>query len=146
MKYHFKLKKESEGYSAACIELAGCRTQGNSLKELKENLEEVLNLFLSENENSTLIFKTPKEAKGKNIIAVEVDPTVALAMSLRQTRLKQGKTQTQMMEFLNIKNLSNYQRLEDPKKANPEFRTLIALVKKLPQLDLARIINSYKVA
>ena len=145
MNYHFKIIKETKGYSAECIELLGCRTQGDSLDELKDNMTEALNLFLSESENSTLIFKNPKEIKRKNVVAIEVDPAVALARSLRQTRLKQGKTQTQMMHFLNINNLSNYQRLENPKKANPEYKTLIALAQKLPQLDIGRIINSYKV-
>lgn len=145
MKYNFKITKESHGYSAECIELLGCRTEANSIEKLKDNMKEALDLFLSENEDSKLIFKDPKNIKKKNVIAVEVDPAVALAMSLRQTRLKQGKTQAQMMHFLKMKNLSNYQRLENPRKSNPEFKTLIYLAQMLPQLDLGRIINSYKV-
>lgn len=145
MKYNFKIHKESKGYWAECIELEGCRTQGHNIEELKYNMSEVLNLYLAEDEDSVLVFPKPKKIKSKNIIEVEVEPAVALAMSIRQERLKQGKTQTEMMRFLEIKNLSNYQRLENPKKANPEFKTLIALIKKLPHLDLARIINSYKV-
>lgn len=145
MKYNFKMTKELVGYSAACIELPGCRTQADTMEDLKKNMSEALNLFLAEDEDSKLIFNNAKNIKNRNIISVEVDPAVALAMTLRQVRLKQGKTQTQMMKFLNIKNLSNYQRLENPRKSNPEFRTLIALVQKLPQLDLGRIINSYKV-
>lgn len=144
MKYNFKITKESEGYSAECIELLGCRTEANSMEKLKSNMKEALDLFLSENEESKLIFKDPKNIKKKNVIAVEVDPAVALAMSLRQARLKQGKTQTQMMHFLKMKNLSNYQRLENPKKSNPEYKTIIYLARMLPQLDFGRIINSYK--
>lgn len=145
MKYNFKIHKESKGYWAECIELEGCRTQGNNIEELKYNMSEVLNLYLAEDADSVLVFPKPKKIKSKNIIEVEVEPAVALAMSIRQERLKQGKTQTEMMRYLEIKNLSNYQRLENPKKANPEFKTLIALIKKLPHLDLAGIINSYKV-
>lgn len=145
MKYNFKIHKETKGYWAECIELEGCVTQANTMEELKFNMAEVLNLYLAEDEDSTLIFAKPKNIKNRNVIAIEVEPAVALAMSIRQERLKQGKTQTEMMKYLEIKNLSNYQRLENPKKANPEFKTLIALIKKLPQLDLGRIINSYKV-
>lgn len=144
MKYNFKIHKETKGYWAECIELEGCVTQGDTMEELKYNMSEALNLYLSEDDDSKLIFPKPKNLKAKNVVAVEVEPAVALAMSVRQERLKQGKTQIEMMRFLDIKNLSNYQRLENPKKANPEFKTLIALIKKLPQLDIGRIINSYK--
>lgn len=145
MKYNFKFHKETKGYWAECVELDGCITQGDTMEELKYNMAEALNLYLAEDDNSTFIFNKPKNIKGKNIIPVEVEPAVALAMLIRQERLKQGKTQMEMMKHLEIKNLSNYQRLENPKKSNPEFKTLIALIKKLPQLDLAWIINSYKV-
>lgn len=145
MKYNFKIHKEIKGYWAECIELEGCLTQGETMEELIYNMSEALNLYLSEDDDSPLIFPKSKNLKAKNIVAVEVNPAVALAMSIRQERLKQGKTQIEMMKLLDIKNLSNYQRLENPQKANPEFRTLIALIKKLPQLDLGRIINSYKV-
>jgi antitoxin HicB len=144
MKYNFKIFKESKGYYAECIELEGCRTQGDTMEELKYNMAEALNLYLEEDDDSTVIFKYPKKINRKNVIAVEVDPTVALAMTLRQTRLKKGMTQTEMMKFLDIKNLSNYQRLENPKKSNPEFKTLITLVQKIPSLDIGKIINSYR--
>lgn len=45
-------------------------------------------------------------------------------------------TQKAMQVFLGIKSLSNYQRLEDPKRANPELKTIINLVKKIPEFDL----------
>ena len=59
MNYHFKITKESKGYSAECVELSGCRTQGDFFGELKENMKDALNLFLSEDKGSELIFKGP---------------------------------------------------------------------------------------
>lgn len=139
MKYHFKVYKEKKGYWAECIEL-GCMTQADSREELLHNVHEVLDLYLSEPEDSTLLFAEPKDnLRGRNIVAVQVSPSVAFAMELRQTRLKRKMTQKAMMELLGIRNLSNYQRLEDPDRANPELKTLFELQGKLPELSVARI-------
>lgn len=145
MEYHFKIHKEDDGFWAECVELKGCRTQANSREELDSAMTEALNLFLSESDDSLVQFQSPKKAVGKNIASVEVDPGVAMALTIRQTRLKKKLTQNQMKDLLGIKTLSNYQRLEDPKKANPELKTLVALTKVLPDLHIAAIIDSYRV-
>jgi antitoxin HicB len=44
MKYHFKIYKKDGGYWAQCIELEGCITQADTLKELYKNMQEALNL------------------------------------------------------------------------------------------------------
>jgi len=142
MEYHFKIQKEKVGFSAECLELKGCRTEGDTLEELEPNMEEALNLFLAEQDTSTLIFPAPKPLTGKNVIAVSVDPGIAFAMNLRQTRLKLKKTQGQMMDILGIKTLSNYQRLEDPKRANPELKTLAMILKAVPQMKLSSIMSN----
>lgn len=142
MEYHFKVHKEKVGYSAECIELKGCRTEGDTMEELAQNMEESLNLFLAEQDNSTLTFPPPKPLTGKNIVPVSVDAGVAFAMNLRQTRLKLNKTQNQMMNLLGIKTLSNYQRLEDPKRANPELKTLAMILKTVPQIKISAIIGN----
>jgi len=142
VEYHFKVHKEKVGFSAECIELKGCRTEGDTMEELTLNMEDALNLFLAEQDNSTLIFPSPKPLTGKNIIPVSVDAGVAFAMNLRQTRLKLNKTQNQMMDLLGIKTLSNYQRLEDPKRANPELKTLAMILKAVPQIKIGTIMGN----
>jgi antitoxin HicB len=140
MKYHFKVYKEKKGYWAECIELKGCLSQGDSKAELQKNLKEALELYLSEPESSGIVFPEPlKNKKAKNIIQIKVDPVVAFAVQLRQIRLKRKLTQKAMMEILKIKHLSNYQRLENPSKANPELKTLAALQSYLPELSVAEI-------
>lgn len=139
MKYHFKVQKEKEGFSAVCVELKSCHTQGKNLEELKANMHEALNLHLSEPEDSTVVFPLPKRMAGKNIVEVDVEPGVALAMLIRQTRLKKNMTQHQMKDMLGIKNLSNYQRLEDPKRANPELKTLAHILKALPEVNPSEV-------
>lgn len=140
MKYHFKVHREKKGFWAECIELQGTRTQGDSKEELLYNMSEALDLTLSEPEDSKLIFAEPDDSlKGRNILAVQVSPSVAFALELRQARLKRRLTQKAMMELLGVRNLSNYQRLEDPDRANPELKTLFELQGKLPELSVARI-------
>ena len=140
MKYHFKTHRDKKGYWAECIELAGCRTQGNDKKELVVNMKEALDLYLSEPETSSVVFPEPrKNMKAKNVVEVQVSPSIAFALQLRQIRLKRKLTQKAMMSFLGILHLSNYQRLENPKKANPELKTLFELQNQLPELSVVKI-------
>lgn len=137
MKYHFKIHKESRGYWAECIELEGCQTQGNSMAELRQNAEEALNLFLSEPTSSKLIFAKPKEKiTAKNIFAVSVEASIAIANRIRELRLENELTQIAMKDRLGIKHLSNYQRLEDPLRANPEWTTLLLIKKAFPSFHV----------
>lgn len=130
MKYHFKIHKEGSGFWAECIELKGCSSQAKSKKKLEENLKEALNLFLSEPESSKIIFPPPKEFKRKpaNVVAVAVDPKVALAVNIRNLRLRHGYTQKQIQEKLSLNNLYSYQRLEEV-DSNPTLATLVMLKK-----------------
>lgn len=144
MEYHFKVHKEGSGFWAECVELKGCRTQADTREALDEAMSEALNLYLSEQYDSALMFSSPRKSSVRGWAVVEVNPSVALALNIRQARLKKKFTQTQMKDLLGIKTLSNYQRLEDPRKANPELRTLVALTKILPELKIAAIIDSYR--
>lgn len=139
MKYNFKIKKETDGYSAECVELS-VFTQGDTMDELNKNMQEALNLHLSESEDSSVIFKLPQKPK-KGCVQVEVDPSVAVALVIRQARIKRKMSQRQMQTLLGFKNLSNYQRLEDPKKANPELKTLYNIFKSIPELDFSLLFN-----
>ncbi|MEN0058554.1 MAG: type II toxin-antitoxin system HicB family antitoxin [Bdellovibrio sp.] len=144
MQYHFKIHKESDGYWAECVELDGCFTQADTREELNKAMHEALNLHLSETPSSKTVFPLPEKQAGRNIVAVDVEPNIALALSVRQIRLNKRLNQTEMMKFLGISPLSNYQRLEDPKRANPEFKTLAAITSKLPELNVMEILKSGK--
>jgi predicted RNase H-like HicB family nuclease/DNA-binding XRE family transcriptional regulator len=137
MKYHFKVYKESKGYWTKCIEIDGCQTQADTLMELRENAAEALNLHLSEPPDSNLIFPPPKVGiRGKNIFEVEVEPSIAIANRIRQLRVENELTQNAMKDRLGIKNLSNYQRLEDPSRANPAWTTLLMIKKAFPDFHV----------
>jgi len=141
MKYHFKIHQEKVGFWAECIELVGCQSQGKTKKNLETNLSEALNLYLSEPENSNVVFPHPKRNfKGRNIIEIEVDPSVAAATIIRQLRIKMCLTQQKMKDALGINNLSSYQRLEDPKRCNPELKTLARIKRQFPEFRLDEIV------
>ncbi len=135
MKYHFKIHKErGSGYWAECIELEGCRTEADTREELETNMAEALNLYLSEPQHSKHIFPSPRKVvAGTNILEVIVHPSVAMAHRIRELRLKSKLTQMAMKDRLGMKNLSNYQRLEDPERANPEWKTLLQIKREFPK-------------
>ena len=126
MKYHFKVHKEKSGYWAECVELEGCQTEADSLIELYSNMEEVLNVYLSEPESSKIIFPLPqkKQSNSEDFVAVSVDPSVAFSFLLRRYRLQKKITLKEMAEKLKMKNLNTYVKLEKASSSNPELRTL----------------------
>jgi antitoxin HicB len=141
--YHFKIQKEADGYWAECIELKGCLTQGDDLEEIAKNAAEALNLYLSEPEESRLLFPLPRKRinqRGK-IIKVAVEPGVALSLLLKHIRAKRGLTQTRVATMLGFANLYSYQKLESPKLANPELKTLSRLKTVFPELNLEDLVG-----
>lgn len=141
MVYHFRIHKESGGYWAECVELKNCLTEAQSREELTKNMEEALNLHLSEPEDSKVIFPLPKKRiVGKNVVGVPVDVHVAIACSIRRYRLRRHWTQKYVAKLLG-KGLFSYQRLENPKTANPEWETLVAIKQKaFPEMKLDELI------
>lgn len=134
MTYHFRIHDE-DGLWAECIELEGCVTQGQDRVELEKNMREVLSLYLEEPESSTVIFPEPSlEPSGENVIAVEVDPSVAFSFQLRQLRLRQNMTQKEAADRLGMRNLYSYQRLE--RRSNPSLSTIKKVKNLFPDLSL----------
>ncbi len=89
MKYHFKVRKEDVGYSAYCMEFEGCVTQGDSMKELIENMKEALNLYVQEPADSKDLAPFPNASirKSKEVIEVSLDPEVASSFLARYYRI-----------------------------------------------------------
>lgn len=136
MKYYFRYHREPKGYWGECLELEGCRSQGKDLADLKRNLKEALDLYLDEPEDSQQLIPLPKRRMaGKNILAIPVDPQIAIACLVRTERLKRKWSQKAAAKQLGMP-LFSYQRLEHSKTANPEWKTLIKLRRVFPELDL----------
>jgi predicted RNase H-like HicB family nuclease len=133
MKYHFKVHKEGKGFWAECIELDGCITQGDSKEELFKNMQEALNLYLEEPEDSTFLAPFPKKnlKLTRSIMEVPVDPEVAFGFMVRYHRIKKGLTQKKAALELGMKNLYSYQRLE--KRCNATLEMIGKLIKIFPK-------------
>lgn len=138
MKYHFKVHKEKGGYWAECLELNGCSTQADTKGELLENMEDVLNLYLDEPEDSKIDFPLPKQRVKKTSTTVEVpvDSKVAFALLLRHARHEKNLTQSKMAKLLNYSSVFSYQKLESSKSANPTLVKVQKLQEVLPNLRL----------
>jgi predicted RNase H-like HicB family nuclease len=139
MKYHFKVHKEGKGFWAECIELDGCITQGDSKEELFKNMQEALNLYLEEPEDSTFLAPFPKKnlKLTRSIMEVPVDPEVAFGFMVRYHRIKKGLTQKKAALELGMKNLYSYQRLE--KRCNATLEMIGKLIKIFPKFSLDRV-------
>ncbi len=99
-------------------------------------MQEVVDLYLDEPEDSRVIFPSPrKRVLGRNIVKVAVNPHIALAMLVRTERLRNKWTQKEVASRLGVP-LYSYQKLEHSETANPEWKTLVKLLRLFPQLNL----------
>lgn len=141
MRYHFKIHHEKSGHWAECLELSGCFAQGDTKEELDFNMKEALNLYLKEPENSKITQPLPDSSirRRKNIVEVQVDPAVALAIEIRRQRLALGLTQREMANRLDMKDIYSYQRLE--RRCNPSFSMIIRLKNEFPCLSIDKVLG-----
>lgn len=141
MRYHFKVHKEKGGFWAECLELPGCVTQADTKEELHANMQEALNLYLEEAEDVEYLAPLPKAMVklGRNVVEIPVEPSVALAFSIRRQRIKQGLTQREAADQLGMKAIYSYQRLE--KRCNPTLDLIYRLVLLFPALSLDKILR-----
>lgn len=137
MKYHFKIRREKDGYSARCLELEGCVTEGDTMEELRKNMEEALNLYVEEPEDSKELAALPNEKIRctKNIAQVTLDPEIAFSFMVRYHRLKHGLTQQQAAKKMGFADLYSYQRLE-AKKCNPTLKILSKIKRLFPDFSI----------
>lgn len=141
MKYHFKVHKEKSGLWAESLEPGlNVNSQGDSLSELLENLKDALDLAFDEPENSKWIPPSPDSSfKGKSVVEIAISPKIALATVVRVMRLRQGWSQRKAADKLGIKHISQYQKLESGKTANPEFGTMVKLKELYPGLSIDEV-------
>ncbi len=92
MKYHFRIHKEKDGFWAECIELSGCFTQADSMEEMRENMQEALNLYIEEQKDSKKLASLPDDSISltRNVVEVQVDPSIAFAFMVRYNKIKIG--------------------------------------------------------
>lgn len=66
------IEKDEQGYYAYSPELKGCQTQGNSLEEVKANIQEAVELYVE-----TLSEEEKQEILSKEILTMTLEVKVA---------------------------------------------------------------------
>lgn len=137
MKYHFKVHKEGKGFWAQCIELAGCVTEADSIDELEKNMQEALNLYVEEPEDSKELAFLPDESirSTRTVVEVALDPEIAFSFMVRYFRLKHGLTQREAAKKMGFDTIYSYQRLEG-KRCNPSLRIISKIKKAFPDFSI----------
>ena len=101
----------------------GILTYGNSLEEAKvmaaEAVSGLLETYLERGDKFTI----PKGESSAGWYAIEIEPGLAFALWLRNARLSHGMTLAEVAEKMGVK-YQVYQKLENPKTANPTLKTL----------------------
>lgn len=143
MKYHFKVHKEGKGFWAQCVELAGCVTEADSMADLQKNMQEALNLYIEEPEDSKELLPLPDERiqTTKNVVEVALDPQIAFAFMVRYYRIKQGLTQQQAAKKMGFDTIFSYQRLEG-KHCNPSLKTITRIKRVFPDFSLDNAVST----
>jgi antitoxin HicB len=107
------------------------------MDELDKNMHEALNLYIEEPKDSKKLAALPDESisLSRNVVEVQVDPSIAFAFMVRYNRIQHGLTQQEVSDRLGFDRIYSYQRLED-KKCNPTLKTLSMLKKVYPDFSI----------
>ena len=118
--------KEDEVFNVEFVDLPGCLTYGETMDEAQANAKEALNGYLSSIDLRKIDIPIPSKLKKKNIYYIKPELNTAFAIWLKLSRTKNGYSQKDMAEILNI-TFQGYQKYENPIKANPTLKTISKL-------------------
>ncbi|MBU5635518.1 type II toxin-antitoxin system HicB family antitoxin [Geomonas sp. Red69] len=126
LSYAARIKKEADGYLVTFPDFDNVMTYGLTIEEALLNAEEALNGCLESDFERNFKIPEPSHMSGKNVHQIPVAPHVAVAIMLRALRAE--RSQMEIAKQLNIA-YQVYQRLENPRKANPTIKTLEKIAK-----------------
>lgn len=119
--YAAQIEKQDDSYVVTFPDLENVMTYGGTIEEALQNAEEALNGCIESDFERGFVISPPSSISGKNIFNIPVAPHIAVAIMLRS--LRADRPQTEVARQLNI-SYQVYQRLENPRKANPTIKTL----------------------
>ncbi len=119
--YPAKIEKQDDGYLVTFPDLENVLTYGETMEEALQNAEEALNGCIESDFERNFAVPASTSITAKNIFNIPVAPHIAVAVMLRS--LRADRSQTEVARQLNI-SYQVYQRLENPRKANPTVKTL----------------------
>ncbi|MFC1592030.1 type II toxin-antitoxin system HicB family antitoxin [Thermodesulfobacteriota bacterium] len=121
LQYPAKIKKSNGSYLVSFVDFENINTWGETVEQAIANAEEALNGCLESDFERGFSIPDPSVIKGRSVHYIPVKSHIAVALMLR--RLRAGKTQKEIARKLQI-SFQVYQRLENPRKANPTIKTL----------------------
>jgi antitoxin HicB len=119
--YPANIVKEDETFLVTFPDLDNVVTFGATIEEAIQNAEDALNGCLASDFERNFSIPEPSIITGEDIQTITVAPHVAVAIMLR--KLRADASQVEIARKLNIA-YQVYQRLENPRKANPTLKTL----------------------
>ena len=119
--YPAHIEKQDDGYLVSFPDLENVMTYGATIEEALHNAEEALNGCIESDFERNFVISSPSAILSANTYNIPVAPHIAVAIMLRT--LRADRPQTEVARQLNI-SYQVYQRLENPRKANPTVKTL----------------------
>ena len=107
----------------------GSLTYGRTLDDAKAMATEAVSGLLESYLEHGDKFTIPKKGKTKDWYDIEIAPSLAFALWLRNARISHNMTLNEVAEKMGVK-YQVYQKLENPRTANPTLKTL----KKLEEI------------
>ena len=101
----------------------GSLTYGKTLDEAKAMAAEAVSGLLESYIEHGDKFTIPKKGKAKDWYEIEIEPGLAFALWLRNARISHKMTPNEVAEKMGVK-YQVYQKLENPRTANPTLKTL----------------------
>lgn len=121
LSYPAHIEKEDDAFLVTFPDLENVATFGATIEEAIQNAEDALNGCLASDFERNFSIPEPSNIAGVGIHSITVAPNVAVAIMLR--KLRADESQVEIARKLNIA-YQVYQRLENPRKANPTLKTL----------------------
>lgn len=121
LKYPAHIAKDNDAYLVSFPDLENVITYGASIEEALANAEEALNGCLESDFERNFAIPDPSASDSPEMHQIPVSPHIAVAIILR--KLRADRSQIDIARQLHI-SYQVYQRLENPRKANPTIKTL----------------------
>jgi len=119
--YPARIEKQDDGYLVTFPDLENVITYGATMEEALHNAEEALNGCIESDFERNFVIPSPSTISDNTTYNIPIAPHIAVAVMLRT--LRADRSQTEVARQLNI-SYQVYQRLENPRKANPTVKTL----------------------
>ncbi|MDR1306299.1 MAG: type II toxin-antitoxin system HicB family antitoxin [Treponema sp.] len=101
----------------------GIMTYGNTLEEAKDMASEAVSGLIESYLDHGDVFYIPPMPREKDFYAIPLDPGLSFAMWLREQRTSHNMSLSDVAEKMGVK-YQVYQKLENPRTANPTLKTL----------------------